>query len=680
MTKTKKRLKKFSKKIPRVIEQRRKAQKVRWRKEKRQHKRERREKLEKLAEEKQAQAEQEIQEQIARDDEEALHAAKKNPLLNFRDNEEHEEEEEDEIVSEAEGSQQQDSEGEEQEQEEEEEEGKSGEEEEENESEVENEEEEEEEDEAEGGQSQVVVTMAMLDKVEKDAHLDFDAFKRLVLIFRSACQSCDPELNRRPPFVLPDAATFDRVMTFCLRDLRAVLEDLLVGKVQGRTYSDQRLLGFMKDKNERWQAAKRAVNTFVVSALALLNQLEHGAACAETLRLLHHVVPLFGAFPVLARRFLDAMLAHWASPDVHTRTMAFRNMHALAVLDPARFLERVLKAAYSAYIKHSRLVSRATLPVQHDMRGGLVELLGISVPATYRLAFASVRQLALHLRGVAMQTLGAVVPTVHSFQFLNALRVWAAVLVRYAPASETIRYLLYPLMQTLLAAIDASDGARLLYFRLHVAELVLDVCEAAGVFANIVPHLIQCLYYPQLRKAARDGSAPDFATHVVVPKRALGTAALLDTVQRHVCALAGRFYAAHAYSIAFPELAQPFVVHMRKLAEQDATTPDIDALAHQVEANAQWVVQRRIHTDFSPKDVDRTRSFLAEDQQRHRSPFERFWLSSADRYSVDDEDEDEDEQEFESADDDDDDEYDEDDDEYGEEGEEEEEEDEEEDE
>ena len=610
MGRTKKSTKKFSKFLTAHIKRRKEIQKIRRDKEERKARKDKRREEEEETERQQALAEEEIQTQIAKDDDEALTAARKNPLKLAstvgEEGEGHEESEEDEDEAFLE-------EEEEGECEEEEEEEVAG-----------SEEEEEEEEEA-----QITVTSTMLMKLEKEARVDSEAFKRLVMVFRSACQSCDPELNRRPAFLIPDARTFNRVVTFCLQNMRAVLEDLLAGRVQERTFSDARLLGFMKDKNARWQGAKAATNAFVVSTVALLNQMDQGLACAETLRLLHHVVPLYGAFPAVARRFLGAMLQLWASPEPAVRVLAFRNIHALAVLDPERFLESTLRAAYAAYLKHSQMVSRATLPVLDFMRDGLAELFAVSAPATYRLAFASVRQMALHLRGVTMESPGAVVPTVHNFQFLNALRVWADVFAAHGADNDALHHLLYPFVQTLLAAIDVSDGARLLGFRLHVVTLLLDVCEATGVFANVVPCLLQCLHYPPVHRHVekRAGRELDFATHVVVPLRFLGTVELQTAVRAHVVHLAGQFYAAHAYAIAFPELAIPFVAMAKQLAADELSTPDIDALARKVQENAQWVTQHRLRADFSPKDVDRVKAFLATEKEQHKSPLDRYWAA-----------------------------------------------------
>ena len=660
MGKTKKSVKKFARFLPEHIKRRKAIQKVWRRTQERKQRKEKRRELEAETERQQALAEEEIQTQIAKDDDEALTAARRNPLrlasalgAEGEDGEAHEgSEDEDEAF--LENSSEEDEKKEEGEEEEEEEmAGSEG---------------EEDEDDEDEDDAQILVTYKMLAKLEKDARVDSEAFKRLVMVFRSACQACDPEMNRRPAFLIADAQMFNRVVTFCLQNMRAVLEDLLAGRVQERTFSDARLLGFMKDKNERWRSAKAAANTFVVSTVALLNQMDQGLACAETLRLLHHVVPLYGAFPAVARRFLGVMLQLWASPEELVRTLAYRNIHALAVLDTERFLESTLKAAYTTYLKHSQMVNHATLPVLDFMRDGLVELFAVSTPATYRLAFASIRQMALHLRGVTMASAGEVVATVHNFQFLNALRVWADVFAAQAAGNDALHHLLYPFVQTLLAAIDVSDGARLLGFRFHVISLLLDVCEATGVFANVLPFLLQCISYPQVRRHVekRAGRELDFATHVVVPLRFLGTVELQTAVREHFFHYAGQFLAAHAYAIAFPELALPFVVMVKQLAADELTTPDIDALLRKVQENVQWVTQHRMRTDFSPKDVDRVKSFLATEKEHHKSPLDKYWIAQTKKFEEEDakeysddgeeeEDDGDDEYEYEGQDDDDDD-------------------------
>ncbi len=77
-----------------------------------------------------------------------------------------------------------------------------------------------------------------------------------------------------------------------------------------------------------------------------------------------------------------------------------------------------------------------------------IRLAGRAVPLPHHQhGFVYIRQLAIHLRTAVAARSKDSFRSVYNWQFLNSLRLWAAVLCAHAPADAQLRALVYPLTQ-----------------------------------------------------------------------------------------------------------------------------------------------------------------------------------------------------------------------------------------
>jgi nucleolar complex protein 2 len=116
--------------------------------------------------------------------------------------------------------------------------------------------------------------------------------------------------------------------------------------------------------------------------------------------------------------------------------------------------------------------------------------------------------------------------------------------------------------------------------------------------------------------------ALDFSTAIRAGKSLLGTRVYQDGVGEQVVELFSEFFTIWCKSIAFPELALPVIVMLKRWLK-DATNRSsgnkntkvnsaINLLVQKLEANSTWVEQKRIKVDFAPNNRSGVEHFLKE--------------------------------------------------------------------
>ena len=119
----------------------------------------------------------------------------------------------------------------------------------------------------------------------------------------------------------------------------------------------------------------------------------------------------------------------WCTTDDESLcTSAFLRIRNLAVVHPGKYLDVALKASYLAFVKCASATNEFTLRKISLLQKCVVELFCLETASAYQHAFVFIRQLAIHLRGALRARTRTSSKKVCNWQFLNCLKLWAAVL------------------------------------------------------------------------------------------------------------------------------------------------------------------------------------------------------------------------------------------------------------
>lgn len=167
--------------------------------------------------------------------------------------------------------------------------------------------------------------------------------------------------------------------------------------------------------------------------------------------------------------------------------------------------------------------------------------------------------------------------------------------------------------------------------RFQCVRLLNQLSSELEIFVPVAPLLLDAFGFAQLQKPpAGKGKdrALDWSVLIKVSKADAQKQKYQDgMMSQGLFLLAGHLHN-WAYSIAFPEMAMPTSIFLKKLAKKTkivALQQRIRRLVSQVETQTQWVLRARESVDFSPKDTEKVAAFLLNECKSRVAPFSKWY-------------------------------------------------------
>ena len=436
--------------------------------------------------------------------------------------------------------------------------------------------------------------------------------------------------QQRPHFTVASSRVFHLVVTEVLQRAGAALA-FHMGTPHGGNFSfaesvlPERVP--LEDFPGRAKVAPLAKG-IIMCALQLLATSSDAAMLTFVLRSLRLYVPYLQGQGSLTRKVTRALLELFSShPEGSVRLAAYMRVRQCASALPYPAIDGCLKGAYMAFVRGAKFMTEQTAPHVLLMANCVADLFGVDEAAAYMHAFVYLRQLAIHLRTAITTRSEQSVAAVTSWQFCSSLRLWATVVCRHAqdPARPLFQ-LVYPLVQTVLGAARLQPGPRHFPLRLQLCAVLVEVGWATGVYIPVAPLLLEVLRSPALaakpRGGGSEGGAPTpLALLVKASGPLLGSRAFLDALVSRVFELLLDFLRSHFCSVAFPELAAPCVLSLRRFAKETRVgswRSRARALVDAVSGQALRVAQRRAALNSAPGDRIAITGFMRAEAQALR--------------------------------------------------------------
>ncbi|CUS10170.1 unnamed protein product [Tuber aestivum] len=464
------------------------------------------------------------------------------------------------------------------------------------------------------------------------------SLKKVVLAFRAAAHVNDVgDDSNGYKYSITDANVYHELLVLTLKHVPDVLNHHLPVKESAsgkiRIASD----------TKKYRSMSPLLKSHSASLLHLLPTLTDASTQKLLLNSTIPLVPYFLSFRKFLKAYIKAVVDIWAanSSDESARITAFLVVRRAAVVGDDGLKEMCFKALYTGFIRASRQTSGYTMQGINLMKNSAREVLGLNGmdKVGYSVGFGYIRQLAVHLRNSIINNSKDSYKTVYNWQYVHSLDFWSRVLSTHcdglkeveAGKDSPLRPLIYPLIQVTLGAIKLIPTAQYFPLRFYLLRSLLRLSRATGVYIPLASLLLEVLASTIFRKKPKPSTLRplDFSTTIRAPKSYLLTKAYQDGVGEQVVELLSEFFVLHAKSIAFPELAIPAIVHVKRWIKKSPVVNLNNALnmfVGKLETNSKWVQERRSKVEFAPNKIDMVDKFL-DDITWEKTPFGAYVLS-----------------------------------------------------
>ncbi|EGX89346.1 ribosome assembly protein Noc2, putative [Cordyceps militaris CM01] len=458
------------------------------------------------------------------------------------------------------------------------------------------------------------------------------ATRQVVLAFRCAAHLNEDDIDEdsQQKWTINSPDVFNDILVLALREIPVVINHHLPVKesASGRVY--------VQTESKKFQALSLLLKTYTSAMMHLLGTLSDDRTLKLTLSAMTPILPYLLSFKKLVKALAKAVVTFWAQPasSESTRITAFLVLRRLVSIGDKGIRETVLKAVYQGLVQGCRITNHNTLQGINLMKNSAAELWGIDPAVGYSTAFSFIRQLAIHLRNSIVHNKNDSFRMVYNWQFTHSLDFWSCVLAYHCtPAKEAeagkesqLKLLVYPLVQVTLGAMRLIPTAVYFPLRFHLVRALLRTSRATDTYIPLASPLLEVLASAEMKRPPKSATlkAFDFAVAYKAPKAYLRTRVFQDGVGDQVVELLGEFMHLWGTSIAFPELALPVVIQLKRWLKQARgsrtaqgnknakLSTQLVLLVQKIEANAKFIEGHRAKVDFAPKDRTQVDAFLRD--------------------------------------------------------------------
>ena len=473
------------------------------------------------------------------------------------------------------------------------------------------------------------ITMAKLGKWEKGLteHHSLRFMKEIVIAFRTAAYL--NEDGKSLKYTISSSDVYNRLLNVTLKHLPDVLEHHLPAK---ETKSGKISL---ETGSKKFRTITPLLKSHITSVQHLLSNLSDDATQRLTLRSILPLLPYILSFKKAVRDVAKTVVAIWSSTSSTeaARVSAFLIIRRLVAIGDPGTKESVLRSAYQGLLQGFRNTTVHTIAAINLMKNSAAELWGLDQAVGYTTAFTFVRQLAIHLRSSIANPSKESYKQVYNWQYIHSLDFWSRVLSLHCStilAAETgkessLKPLIYPIVQVTLGAMRLIPTPQYFPLRFLLVRSLLRVSRATSTYIPLAPALCEVLTSVEMKKAPKPATLKplDFETSIRAPKAYLKTRVYQDGLGEQAAELLAEFLVLWCKNIAFPELALPVGVMVKRWLREvndrqrgnknGKVNAQVALVVQKVETNSRWIEERRRKVEFAPNNRAGVEGFLKED-------------------------------------------------------------------
>lgn len=444
-----------------------------------------------------------------------------------------------------------------------------------------------------------------------------EVLREVEMAFRAAVKGASADNFK---YVATDPKAFSELMVVGLRKVPEAVQNLVP---YTKSQHGVRTIPQGRSANQVAAVLKAQAGSYIT----LLKDVQSTETAAMVLASVQEVLPYYVLHRKLLKELLGAVAGVWAlASEIDTQVAAYAFLRNACGEFPKLMLENVLRKTYAAFLQHLRRTTVQTMPNLNFCKNSAAGLCEIDEASAYQVGFEHIRQLAIHLRGLLLGTSREPSKAVYNWQFCHALDFWSRVVAQHCVPEKELKHklkelplrpLIYPLVQVTLGAIRLVPTAQFFALRFYLVRLMLRIMQTTGVYIPVFPLIAEVLTSAALNKAGkRTNLQPvDFDHSIKVSQQYLGTKVYQDGLCEQVLDLTGEFFAVYAKSVAFPELATPAILSIRRYTKRSKNVRfnrQLNQLVEKLTANSTFIASKRLGIEYGPANKIEVLLFLQD--------------------------------------------------------------------
>ncbi|ODV80081.1 nucleolar complex associated [Suhomyces tanzawaensis NRRL Y-17324] len=478
--------------------------------------------------------------------------------------------------------------------------------------------------------SKTTITLELVRKWKADLEKPTaKQIKTIAIAFKAAVNITNTKTDEYK-YSITDPKAFSELMVLALKQLPQAIQKLIKYKVSPSGVRS------LPQKNQWLSQISSILKSQAGCYITLLKDITNTETASLILASLQEVFPYYISYRRLLKELLNAVTQVWStSRSLDTQIATFAFLNNVAKEFPKSVLETILKSTYSSFVKNCLQTNAHTMAGINFCKNSASELFGINPVLSYQIGFEYVRQLAIHLRGSINATTKKTANSspkdahklIYNWQYCHSLDFWSRVLSIHCAATEqgakkaenSLHQLIYPLVQVTLGTIRLIPTAQFFPLRFYLIKSLLRMSKTTGVYIPVFPLLSEILTSTIFTKpiASKKSNLQefDFEHNIKVSAGYLNTRTYQQGLEEHFVELTAEFFNIYAKSIAFPELATPSILILRRFTKKSKNikfNKQLQQLVEKLNANSTFILQKRSNVEYGPSNKSEVELFLKD--------------------------------------------------------------------